>query len=769
MTPLKSCRRFGHFDDRTNEYVITTPFTPRPWENRLWNDVLNVQISNHGTGIAYQRDNRGRFVLFNYRAPNRALYVRDALHNTLWCPHAYPVNTPLDAYDVRHGLQVTTFRASKDGIEVTWTVTVHPVDAAELWRVTVRNTRRQPASLQLAPFYQVDLSLSDPYFGAVNLYRSSVVPSANCLYIKNAAHIRKAENDALAFHADRPIRRYEMNLAGFLKKLGTLAAPRTVLDNDWSNSAIDDDQQPCFAAGFDLRLAPGATQTLNVAIFTADTCAEAARRSRGYDRADAMTRALEHHRAAGERLLAVNTIRTGDAAHDRFANVWIKHQLAYNALWNRGWNQGFRDAMSDCDMFRAFDPALVRARIVRAAAHIYADGHTVRAFDGIIEKPYFDGGVWFVNAVCQYVRETGDTTILRERMAYLKSTTTGTLLGHMQRTMRFLDRQRGPDGLCRMGFGDWNDALNGIDREGRGQSVWTTTAYIFALRQFSALLAHTRAADGDAYRLRADRLERLVNTQFFEGDRYVRAVTDAGRRIGTKRDTEGRIFIEPQGWALFSGVAGPRRAARIAAAVNRELRVPYGVLLMGPAYTSFRADVGRLANDAPGLVENGSVYVQGALFYAYGLAKAGMADASWDLLCRLLPSNPRNPAAVSTLEPFQITNSYQGPASRHPGRAMFAWRTGSAGWYLKTIWDGLLGIVPDYDGVRIDAHLPRAWGSRVTATRRIRGRDVTFVFARRANRGRFTLQVQNGALIPYTALPDGARVLVEIAGALVPS
>jgi cellobiose phosphorylase len=757
--------KFGRFDDEANEFVITTPQTPRPWENRLWNDQLNIQISNHGTGIAYKRDNNGRFVIFNYKCPNRFLYVFDRSENDLWCPNWFPVGGDLAAYEVRHGLKYTIFKAEKNGVELTWRVTVHHRDAAELWRVEIRNRSGKSKDLLVVPFYQVDLSLSDPYFGHINRYRSFVSAKANCLYVKNSAFVRKAEDDALCFHADRPITKFEMNTEYFLKGFSTLTAPRTVLADEWTNSFIDDDVQPCLAAGFDFKLKRGASSTLNIEIFTADDIRHAEKLCAAYAKEGAFDVSTTKHAKDAARMLSMNNIATDDPSFDRYVNVWIKHQLWHNAEWNRGWGQGFRDAMSDCDMFRAFDPAYVRRRILQAAAHIYADGHTVRSFSPPVEKPYFDGGVWFLNAVCQYIRETGDMSLLDERAPYFKSGETGTILGHLKRTVGFLDKQRGPDNICRMGFGDWNDAVGGIDRAGKGQSIWITMAYIFGLRNSAQLLRVLGDPDAAVYERRASKLAGILNKKFFEGDRYIRAVTDAGRRVGSKKNPEGRLWIEPQGWALFAGVADAAKAEKIVRAMRSELYVPYGVMLLAPPFTKYREDVGRISNDMPGIVENGSNYVQGMLFYTYGLTQADMPDESFDLLCRVLPTNPENPPEKSRLEPFQITNSFQGPASKHPGRAMYSWRTGSAGWFLKTVWDGLVGIVPDFDGVQIRARIPERFGVRIEADRMIRGKLVRFEIAKRGRETKgaaFALRVKNGDKIRYGDLVAGARVLVTV-------
>ncbi len=760
---LAKINSYGRFDDERNEFVITTPLTPRPWENRIWNDRFNLQISNHGTGIAYTKNGRDKFVLFNYKCPNRFIYVLDKGSGRLWSPSYYPVNEPLDSYECRHGLKYSVFNAEKDGIGLAWTVTVHKEDCAEIWRIEMTNRGSRKKQILLAPFYQLDLSLKDPYFDAVNLYKSFVSKPNNLIYVKNCAYIRKGEDDAIALHADNPFRKFEMNTESFLKGFSPLSRPETVARNKWSNSSIDDDKQPCLAAGFDLSLEPGQSKTLNLQIYTADNLADAVDKAEKYSGEPAFELSMSHHARRVSDLLSMNTTRTKDGILDRYVNVWIKHQLWYNAEWNRGWGMGFRDSMSDCDMFRAFDPDLVRRRILQASAHIYADGHTVRSYFPPIEKPYFDGGVWFQNTLCQYIRETGDWSVLDEKTPYFKSEESGNVLGHAKRTVEFLDKQRGPDKICRMGFGDWNDAVGGVDRQGKGQSVWTTMAYIFGLRNMAPLLERLGDRDAEKYSTRADELTEILNSKFFEGDRYVRAVTDAGRLIGSKKEDEGRMFIEPQGWSLFTGVADTKKAKAIVAAMRRELYVPYGVMLLSPPFTKYREDVGRISNDPPGMVENGSNYVQGMLFYTYGLVRAGMPDEAHELLHRVLPTNPENPPEKALIEPFQITNSFQGPASRHPGRAMFSWRTGSAGWFIKTIWDGMFGIRPDFDELEIDARLPEAFGDRAQAVRNIRGRNINFEFVKSgagAKTAPSSIRVPNGSRLPYDELENVSSIQV---------
>jgi cellobiose phosphorylase len=746
---------YGHFDDNLNEYVINTPLTPRPWENRLWNNKLNAQITNHGTGIVYERDPEGRFILYNW-SNHRYLYVYDKTDKVLWCPSWYPANVEIDSYECRHGLKYTVIKGSKGGIEVTWKTTVHPEDSTEIWQVEIRNISGKCKDLILIPFYQVDISFKDPYWGTMNLFKGHFSEKANCLYIKNYSHRRDLERYALAYHSDLPITKYELDSGAFLKGFSPFSRPKTVTADEFTNSSPDR-QPPAFAIGYDIRLEANEIKFLNAEIFSSDSFEDAQKQSLAYSGKNLYETSLSKHLENNKKLLLENRISTGDASFDRFINVWLKHQLHYNADWNRGWDLGFRDCMQDSDSWRRHQPELTRERILAAARHVYADGHTVRKWAKLDTKLYFDGGVWFVNTIVDYIMETGDMPILETQIPYLDGGA-DSILGHMKRAMDFLDKQRGPGGICRMGYGDWNDALNGIDRKGKGESVWTTMAFIWSLNTFITLLEKVKDADSVKYRKIADELAVLLNEKYFEGDRYIRAVTDEGLKVGSKENDGGSIYLNTQAWAMISGIANPERTQAIVASVRKNLYTPWGPVLLAPPYTKYREDIGRISADNPGTVENGSNYVHAAMFYAYGLTLSGMGDEALKIIQQVLPSNPDNPPEQSQLEPYNISNSYEGLQSTHPGRAMFAWRTGSVAWLLKVIWDGMLGIVPSYDGVRIQVRLPNQWRKNgIEASRKIRGKNITFIFKPSQDRVENSVPVRNNSTIPYDEILKHSR------------
>ena len=748
---------FGYFDDKKNEYVITTPLTPRPWENRIWNDNLNIQVTNHGTGVTYERDHEGRFILFNW-SNNRFLYVYDKTTGALWSPSWYPVNSELDSYECRHGLHYTEIIGSKDGVEVTWKTTVHQEDATEIWQVEVKNISGAEKNILLVPSYEIDISFKDPYWGVSNLFKGHYSVDSNLIFVKNYSPKRDLERYALAYHSNLPITKFELDSDQFKKQFSSYQNPYTVTADKFNNS-MPDRKSPILTAGYDIKLIPGKIETLNAEIYSADSLEDAEKRAKNYSTKDLYAEAIAIHHKKNQKLIKENLIKSGDDVLDRFVNVWIKHQAHYNADWNRGWSMGFRDAMQDCDSWRRHEPKLVRKRILAAAAHVYADGHTVRKWATIDSKLYFDGGVWFVNTIVMYIKETGDYSILDESVPYLDEGT-DSVLDHMKRTMDFLNQQRGLGGICRMGYGDWNDALNGIDRKGKGESVWTTMAYIWSLDSFVELLENIQDSDAVKYDDISKELANLLNKNYFEDDRYIRALTDSGMKVGSKENKEGSIYLNPQSWALISGIVDDKRSEKIVETVKKNLYTPWGPVLLYPAYTIHDDAIGRISSDPRGALENGANYVHASLFYCYGLTKKGESDEALKILHRVLPSNIENPTEQSTIEPYNITNCLEGLESTHPGRAMFAWRTGSAGWFMKVIWDGILGIIPDYDGVGVYAKLPEQWHDRrVTVQRNFRDRQVTFVFN---SDEECDLKINNNITIPYDKLKDGMRIQVML-------
>jgi len=756
---------FGYFDDRTREFVITTPRTPRPWQNRLFSERLTLEVTNHGAGITYEKDLKGRFTLYNFTG-HRYLYVHDLDSGEIWSPAWLPTRTELDHYECRHGLGYTRLSGKKEGLEVSWRLAIPPDrddTPREIWWIEAVNHSTTEKRFVIAPFTRVSLPFKDVYHGEVNLFRSEADPNRHWLYIKNWAYPRDAEDYALGFASTIPFSGYELKTEAFLKDYSSFERPATITADSFSGSDVTGGT-PCLSARFAFTLKPGERTAFGIVMRVAETSAAIAGEAGSIIGKDLWTPAETALTEMHAPLLATNSMSSADPDFDRLVNVWVKKQSHYNAIWNRGWGMGFRDCMQDMDVWRLFEPDRVRARLLDAAAAIYADGHTLRKWAGRDTKPYFDGGVWFVNTLVNYIAETGDEGILAVTAPWVDETEPATVLEHAKRAMRFLARTTGPDGICRMGYGDWNDALDRVDQHGKGESVWTTMAFLWGLDSFLGLLEHLGDADGAELQSVGERMRAILNEQFWDGNWYQRAKTDDGEIIGGHQCEAGQIYLNTQSWAILSRTAGPERTRACIAAVDQRLMTDYGPLLLAPPYTKHRPDIGRITGDRPGFVENGSNYVHATMFYVHALFAAGKAEEAWDVMSRVLPNNPRNPTTNSELEPYLLTNSFHGPGSEKPGKALFPWRTGTSCWFLKIVWEDLLGFIPTFAGLRIEPHLPETLrSSPLSVVRKTRAGNITVDLAG-GTRPVYDLEIESGETIPWEKLKSGMIIRVKNAG-----
>ncbi len=752
---------FGHFDDEAREFVITTPRTPRPWQIRLFSERLTLEVTNHGTGVTYEKDLKGRFTLFNYTS-HRYLYVRDGETGEVWSPAWLPTRTELDHYECRHGLGYTRLTGRKDDLEVSWHLAIPPDGddtPREIWWITATNLGPKTKQFAITPFTRVSLPFRDAYHGEVNLFRSEADPGRRWLYIKNWAYPRDAEDYALGLASTIPFSGYELKTEAFLKDYSSFERPHTVAADNFSESEVTGGA-PCLSARYAFTLQPGERTAFGLVMRVAESSAQIATEAAAITQQDLWTPVRDALTKLHAPLLATNHMTSADPGFDRLVNVWVKKQSHYNAVWNRGWGMGFRDCMQDMDVWRIFEPARARARLLDAAAAIYPDGHTLRKWAPRDTKPYFDGGVWFVNSLTNYVAETGDASILSAPAPWVDEPTTATVLEHGKQAMRFLAETTGPDGICRMGYGDWNDALDRVDQHGQGQSVWTTMAFLWGLDRFLELLDHLGDHDLADLRETGDRMRAVLNERFWDGQWYQRAKTDAGEIVGGQHCEEGQIYLNAQSWAILSRTADPARAKACLASVSQRLMTDYGPLLLAPAYSKHRPDIGRITGDRPGFVENGSNYVHATMFYIHALYTAGLAEEAWDALSRVLPQNPRNPTTNSELEPYLLTNSFHGPGSEKPGKALFPWRTGTSCWFLKIVWEDLLGFFPTFDGLRIAPQLPKTLqAAPLSVVHQTRTGDITVDLVG-GERAAYDLVISAGETIPWNQLRKGMTIRV---------
>ncbi len=499
---------------------------------------------------------------------------------------------------------------------------------------------------------------------------------------------------------------------------------------------------PCAAIQTEIVLADGQERDIVFIIGTAGDTDEARRLITRFSGPAGARRALEDVWAHWNRTLGAVYIETPDPALDVLVNGWLVYQTLSCRYWGRsgyyqsGGAYGFRDQLQDTLALLYAAPWLTREHLLRSAARQFHEGdvqHWWHPPGGQgVRSHSSDDYLWLPYATCRYVLATGDTGVLDERVAFvearelnreeesfyeqpLRSPDTATLYDHCVRAishgLRF-----GRHGLPLMGTGDWNDGMNRVGREGKGESVWLAWFLYENLRLFHDLAA--RRGDESFARLCAAQAEELranIEAHAWDGGWYRRAYFDDGTPLGSSANEECRIDSISQSWAVLSGAGDPARAAQAMGAVDEYLvdREAGLVKLLDPPFDTSSLDPGYIKGYVPGVRENGGQYTHAAIWAAMAFAERGDVERAWDLFAMLNPINHATgleDTQVYKVEPYvACADVYAAPP--HVGRGGWTWYTGAAGWMYRLAVETLVGLHLEVDRLRLTPRVPAEWES----------------------------------------------------------
>jgi cellobiose phosphorylase len=364
-----------------------------------------------------------------------------------------------------------------------------------------------------------------------------------------------------------------------------------------------------------------------------------------------------------------------------------------------------------------------------------------------------------VYAVAEYLKETGDHAFLDKAFPYLDSTTREPVWSHLIKAVSHLFRDRSSYGLCRMRFADWNDGLDGVGSRGIGDSTMVTFGLIYALRELREIARITnRSVPFDVEGMITE-LENALETHAWTGEYYIRGYRDDGQPYGSPDNEYGKIYLNPQAWAVLSeGTPSDRWTSLLRLAIDW-LGTPWGLRLFAPCYPHYDPYIGRASAELPGVYENGAMYNHGAAFFLHALAKADLVDEAWKYLAAMLPDSDANPSDRSGAEPFVLTNCIFGEEAKHrAGTSYFGWYTGTAAWVLRLVHNRFTGFSPEWGGIFLrPKQIPD--GMRISGYRRI-FRNTQYILDY-GNRGR------DGSIVVDGVLHDPAKPLPAAPGSVV--
>jgi cellobiose phosphorylase len=726
--------RYGHFSADGTEYVVTDPQPPRPWVNVIANPRVGLAVSQTGSGFSWI-DNSQLAVVVRWQQDlaedrsGRFLYLRDRDTGEVWSLAPAPCWPAYRRYACRHGLGYTVFETEHGGIAARWTLSVDPEATVELWRLRLEEREGRPRRLALAAYLEWNCGVAPaPRREFQKLFLETACDPAGDLILAGShmwevpsqrwGHWNTSFPFWSAFAAAQPASAAEGDKAAFLGRYGDWRHPAALTSDSPWRGLFGRHHDPIAALRCEIDLPAGGSFDGGFVLATAKEPSEAATLARRFADPTTMDASLAAAVAGWRGRLAAHRIETPEPALDLLANDWLRYQAISARLWGRaGYYQqsgayGYRDQLQDSQVWLTIEPARCREQIALHAAHQFADGSVYHWWHPLSEQGHVtrmtDDLLWLAFVTASYLKETGDLSILDDPAPYLDDPEPRPLADHVERAFARAFRRTSPRGLPLIGAGDWNDGLSALGLEERGESVWLGHFLAGLLADWSEI--HRRRGDASraedlAARRRA--LVEAVNAHGWDGAWYRRATRDDGTWIGSAANRVGRIFLNPQTWAILADVAPPERARACLAAVRQHLVTEAGALLLAPAYDRPDETIGYITRYAPGLRENGGVYTHAATWAIAAAAKLKDADLVGRLLAAIDPTT-KDPERYQA-EPYVLPGNVDGPDSPHHGRAGWTWYTGSAAWLPRVISEWVLGVRPTWEGLRFDPCLPPAW------------------------------------------------------------
>ena len=733
----------GGFTPDGHEYIVTTrpgSVTPAPWVNVLANPGFGTVISESGSAYSWA-ENAHEFRLTPWTndpvtdGAGEAFYLRDEETGRFWSPTSLPAGGA-SPYTSRHGFGYSVFEHTEDGITSELWVYVHPAAPVKFSALKVRNASGRPRRLSVTGY--VAWVLGDLRGKTAPHVVTSTDPATGAVFAVNTYNAEFAGRSAF-FHVDDTRCQVTGDRTEFIGRNGTLRQPAAMMRSTLSGR-VGGAMDPCAAIQVAFALEDGEEREIVFRLGAGrdrDDAAALLGRVRGAAAARASLEAVWHYWS--HTLGAIN-VATPDTALNTLANGWLLYQTMACRLWGRsGFYQsggafGFRDQLQDVMALVHAEAPLVRAHLLLCASRQFLEGdvqHWWHPPSGRgVRTHCSDDYLWLPMAACRYVGATGDAGVLDETVAFLEgravnpeedsyydlpaaSEERASLYGHcvraIERGLRF-----GAHGLPLIGSGDWNDGMNLVGADGRGESVWLGFFLYAVLTPFADLARrHGDAVFSDRCLSEAAALRVRLEETGWDGSWYRRAYFDDGSPLGSSSNPECQIDSISQSWAVLSGAAGPARARTAMDAVNARLvrRDEALVRLLDPPFDTSALDPGYIKGYVPGVRENGGQYTHAAIWAAMAFAELGDARRAWDVWELINPiAHGASPEAIETykVEPYVVAADVYAVAP-HAGRGGWTWYTGSAAWMYRLIIESLLGLRLQGDRLRIEPCLPADW------------------------------------------------------------
>ena len=762
--------KFGYFDDEMKEYVITSPRTPLPWINYLGCEDFFSLISNTCGGYSFYKDAK-LLRLTRYRYNNvptdsngRYYYIKDG--DTIWNPGWQPTQTELDSYSCRHGLGYSVILGEKNSLSAEVTAFVPLGRSCEVNKVVLKNTGNEPKTFSLYSYVEFC------YWNAVddmsNFQRNFSLPEVEIdgSDIYHKTEYRERRNHYAVWSVNVPIDGFDTDRDSFMGPYGSNVRPAAVAEDSPRNSVV------CSwsAVGshcIRMTLQPGEEKTLVFVLAYVENEKDKKWESPNVVNKTKARELLSHFRTKEQcdealkqlkeywdSLLSIYSVEIADSRVARMVNIWNQYQCMVTFNMSRsasyyesgtGRGMGFRDSSQDLLGFVHMIPERARQRILDIASTQFPDGSAYHQYQPLTKTGNLDIGsgfnddpLWLIAGVDAYLRETGDFTILDEKVPFDNDDAQAApLMEHLRRSFNYTATHLGPHHLPLIGRADWNDCLNlNCFSDTPGESFQTVENNDTGMAE-SVFIAGMFGAYGIAYAgicrrigleseaasvsQAVDEMKSAVLKDGWDGRWFLRAYDAFGNKVGSSECSEGQIFIEPQGFCVIGGIGiETGEAEKALASVEEKLDTKYGIVLLQPAYRTYHIELGEISSYPPGYKENAGIFCHNNPWISIAEARIGHGSRAFQIYSRICPAFLQDISEIHRTEPYVYSQMIAGKDARGFGESKNSWLTGTAAWNFVDISQSILGVQPSLDGLRIDPCIPKEW-KEYTITRRFRG------------------------------------------------
>ena len=753
---MRNKESFYTFNDSDGEIIFHRYDMPSPWMNYLTNGTFFTMMSHAGGNLSWYKTPEtwriGRYNFYNMPVDVSGMfvYVKDELTGKVWNPSGIPCKEKADEWSSAHGLGYTKFHAKYDGVTLDAKCFVGK-DNALIYSISIISDCDRKIKL----FAAQEMGLME-YLREVQ-WQCYCKNSNNILYDKGADALvyeyfvdnqpRGDETPRVMFFANRKCTSYSGVRADFIGPYRSLSDPVAIELGSCPNTELKGGEA-MFSMSFDIELTAGKEERINLFLGTQEPGESVADIAKKYREAGYADNAFSALRKKWSDRLSAFKVNIPDADASRMINVWNPLQVLVNfyvcreiSFYATGSVRGvgMRDAAQDALGNVIYDIEASKRKLKLLLTEQYNSGKTNHYFYPEEKRPSLvsdrsDNHLWLIYTAYQIVVEEGKIDFLREVVPYYDGGE-GTVFEHLTRSIDYTVAHLGRDGLPLMLGSDWNDMLTNVCKHGEGESVFVSQMLVLACRQMQTLAALLGSPD-EKYEKIAEEQIKILNDFCYDGEWFIRAVTDEGMKLGKKEDPYAKIWINSQSWAVISDSTSEERKISCMESAVKHLDCGFGLKKLSPSLVrNYPTPETELTFAQPGIGENGGVFCHANTWAIMALCMIGKGDEAYRIYRDLIPDNIISKYGVDryNAEPYIYSSNIRSPEALSEGMAGVSWLSGTSAWMMMAVEEHIFGIKPHYEGLQIKPALPAAW-EEVSASRRFRGHTVTVNYHNRGPR-----------------------------------